>query len=148
MSTLWTFAMVTLSACGTGAVDTVSMLMPRCSPPSVLPRLMLNCRLLLTTISFRLPHRIEFDSSWRALMIMLMLLLVSLVSACVALVGSRNWSSVVMAMGNLVQWLVKAVRRRRMSSAAGMRTVIRPLLTMVPNVVWMVTLAPLQFILL
>lgn len=52
--TLWTLAIVTLSACGTGAVDTSSMLIEACSVPMRLPRLMLNCRLLLMTSSFSL----------------------------------------------------------------------------------------------
>lgn len=146
--TLWTLAIVTLSACGTGAVDSESMLIPACSVPSALPRLMLKCRLLLTTMSFRLPNPTPGPSSPRALTIILMELLLSFPTALPTLPAARNWSTVVMPMGKFLKCLAKALKRRRMSSAAGMSMVIRPELRIVPNVVCIVTLAPLKFILL
>lgn len=140
--------MVTLSACGTGAVDRDSMLMPACRVPSALPRFMLKCRLLLTTMSFRLPNPTPGPSSPRALTIMLIALALSFLTALPTLPAVRNWSTVVIPIGKFLNCLSNALQRRRISSAAGMSMVIRPLLRMVPKVVCSVTLAPLKFMLL
>lgn len=80
--------------------------------------------------------------------IMLIPLLVRFRRTCLVLVLARNCDRVLICIGKEVNCLENAPKRRPISSAAGIRMVIRPFLRIVPNVVCIVTLAPLKLMLL
>lgn len=136
------------SACGTGAVARASALMPIVSRASPLPVVMLNPRLLLTTSSFRLWNMTRPFRTPRALTRTLTWLVLRLVWTRDILPVAPAWPRHLICMGKPCRCLENEWQRRRVRTAAGISMVIRPLLMVVPNVVWTVILAPLKFMLL